>query len=167
MDLALVDMTAAHLRQVMRIDGQVYSRCWSRRLWLAELERTRRSYRVALAGRAVVGYVGAMFVLEDVHIMTIATSPDHQRTGIATRLMLDVLHRARDHGCSAVTLEVRESNAGAQALYRRFGLTIAGVRRGYYEPDSEDAIVMWAHHIDGAEYAQRLALISRDVEMAA
>jgi ribosomal-protein-alanine N-acetyltransferase len=55
----------------------------------------------------------------------------------------------------AWTLEVRASSTGAQELYRRFGFAPAGVRRRYYE-ESEDAIVMWCHDIDGPEYAARL-----------
>ena len=51
---------------------------------------------------------------------------------------------------TALTLEVRAGNTAAQGLYRRFGLAPAGVRRAYYQPDGEDALVMWAHEIDAA-----------------
>ena len=52
-----------------------------------------------------------------------------------------------------MTLEVRASNTGAQALYRRFGFVPAGVRQRYYE-NTEDAIVMWCHDIADGEYAR-------------
>ena len=35
------------------------------------------------------------------------------------------------------------------------GIAPAGIRTKYYE-NSEDAIVMWCHDIDGDEYAARL-----------
>ena len=57
---------------------------------------------------------------------------------------------------TAMTLEVRAGNSGAQALYRAFGFAPAGVRRAYYKDDGEDAIVMWAHDVDGPAYAERL-----------
>ena len=42
-----------------------------------------------------------------------------------------------------LTLEVRESNLGAIALYERFGFRSAGLRRRYYSDNGEDAVVMW------------------------
>ena len=62
-----------------------------------------------------------------------------------------------------LTLEVRASNRGAQEMYRRFGFAPGGVRRNYYVENNEDAIVMWAHDIDGDEYAARLAAIERQL----
>ena len=46
-----------------------------------------------------------------------------------------------------MTLEVRVTNVGAQALYRKFGFAPAGVRKKYYE-QTEDAIAMWVHDLD-------------------
>ena len=40
-----------------------------------------------------------------------------------------------------VLLEVRRSNEGALALYRRLGFALTNVRRGYYA-DGEDALEM-------------------------
>jgi ribosomal-protein-alanine N-acetyltransferase len=78
---------------------------------------------------------------------------------VATRLLAELAWVAIDRGCEAMTLEVRVSNAGAQALYRRFGFVPAGVRQRYYE-NTEDAIVMWCHDIGDQAYAQRLKLLS-------
>lgn len=155
------------LRAVMVNDARVYPKPWSRKLWLAELERGSRIYRVARIGRAVVGHVGVLLAGDDAHVMTVVTDPDHQRRHVASRLLLDVIPRAIDAGCTALTLEVRAGNVGAQALYRRFGLAPVGVRRGYYEPEGEDALVMWAHDIDGDDYQQRLARLHETMEIAA
>jgi hypothetical protein len=38
-----------------------------------------------------------------------------------------------------------------------------GVRRGYYEPDNEDALVMWAHDIDSVDYRLRLDAIGAEL----
>ena len=54
---------------------------------------------------------------------------------------------------------MRASNQAAQALYRRFGLAPAGIRRGYYREVDEDAIIMWAEEIDGPTYGARLDAI--------
>ena len=63
----------------------------------------------------------------------------------------------------AMTLEVRMSNTGAQALYRRFGFSPVGVRKGYYQETNEDALVMWVHEVDRPEYADLLDGIERGV----
>ena len=62
-------------------------------------------------------------------------------------------------GAERVTLEVRASNRGAQALYSRFGFAPSGVRKGYYVDNREDAVIMWAIDVQGPAYAARLARI--------
>ena len=70
---------------------------------------------------------------------------------------------AIERGCSAWTLEVRVSSAGAQELYRRFGFAPAGVRARYYE-NTEDAIVMWCNDIQGEDYRALLGSIRAETE---
>jgi hypothetical protein len=62
-----------------------------------------------------------------------------------------------------LTLEVRVSNVGAQAMYRQFGFETAGVRKNYYAETNEDALIMWAYDIDKAGYAARLADIESGI----
>jgi [ribosomal protein S18]-alanine N-acetyltransferase len=163
-DVAIVPLKRRHLRRVMTIDAQVYPEPWSRRLWLVELERSHRIYLAAETGRgrsrSLVGYAGAMVSGDDLHVMTIVADPAAQQRGIGTRLMTELVTRGVEAGASALTLEVRVSNEPAKALYRRFGLAPAGVRRGYYEPDGEDALIMWAHDIDADDYRSRLEALA-------
>ncbi len=79
---------------------------------------------------------------------------------MATRLLGALAGEAIGHGCAAWTLEVRATSHGAQQLYRRFGFVPAGVRKKYYENDI-DAIVMWCHDIQSADYARRLEELLR------
>ena len=46
-------------------------------------------------------------------------------------------------GEARYTLEVRQSNGPAIALYERFGFRTAGMRRRYYQDNGEDALIMW------------------------
>ena len=74
-----------------------------------------------------------------------AVSPDYRRLQVGSALiktMLDVTIKA---GIQHHTLEVRAGNEPAKGLYRKFGFEEAGLRKGYYEDNGEDAIIMWRH----------------------
>lgn len=158
--IVITPMRRRHLRQVLRIDHAVYPRPWTLGLYLGELATTEgRSYLVARDGTTVVGYGGLMVIVDDAHVTTVAVAPSHQHRGIGTRLLLVLLRDAVALGAERVTLEVRASNRGAQALYSRFGFAPAGVRKGYYVDNREDAVIMWAIDVRSAEYAARLARI--------
>ena len=160
LDRLHVEVTAMrrrHVRSVLRIETQVYPRPWTASLFMSELAlRNTRAYFVARVGRTVVGYAGLMLAVDEAHVTTIAVDPEWHRNGIATRLLATLGKVAIEENARALTLEVRMSNIGAQALYRRFGFTPAGVRKGYYADTKEDAIVMWTEEIRTDEYRDLL-----------
>jgi ribosomal-protein-alanine N-acetyltransferase len=159
-DVELVPMRRRHLRSVLRIEGQSGHRGWSLGLFMGELaSEVGRRYLVARVGGSVVGFAGVLFIGTDGHVSTIAVDEAWRRHHIGTRLMVALTRAALDEGCTAMTLEVRAANAAAQAMYRRFGLAPAGIRRDYYQDTGEDALVMWAHDIDSVAYAERLEAI--------
>jgi ribosomal-protein-alanine N-acetyltransferase len=163
----IVPMQRRHLRGVLRIEEAAYTRPWSMALFLSELAlRDQRTYVVALRDGKVTGYGGVMYVLPDAHVTTIAVAEDARRTGVATAMLLDLCRAAVAKGATALTLEVRVSNAGAQELYRRFGFAPAGMRKNYYSDTGEDAVVMWAHDIDSAGYSARLDQIEHAMAAA-
>jgi ribosomal-protein-alanine N-acetyltransferase len=158
--VVITPMRRRHLRAVLRIEGRSQPRGWSLGLFLGELSRPEgRSYVVAKVDGQVVGFAGMLFIGDEGHVATISVDPGWRRLGIAARLMAVLSRQAVDRGATALTLEVRAGNTGAQALYRAFGFAPAGVRRAYYKDDGEDALVMWAHDVDGPAYAERLRAI--------
>jgi ribosomal-protein-alanine N-acetyltransferase len=164
LEVRITPMRRRHLRGVLRIEQQVYPRPWTFGLFLGEIsQRASRVYLVARVGSEVVGYAGMFRTVDDGHITTIAVDPAWQRRGIATRMLLALARAAVDRGCHNLTLEVRMSNSGAQALYQRFGFVPAGVRKGYYPETGEDALVMWSNDIDTDDYAARLDELERGV----
>lgn len=146
------DVDAAHA-----LEERVYSQAWSRQVFCDELAQESRRYVVAEVGDTFAGYGGVMVVGNEAHITTVVVDPDRRQGRVGTRLMLALVEHALESGAGALTLEVRASNAAAQALYRRFGMAPVGVRKQYYR--DEDALIMWVHEIDGAEYAGRLRTI--------
>ena len=169
-ELELSPMRRRDLRRgVMDIEAVSYPRPWSQGVFESEIAQVRSGTRYYLVARHVpdgssgrrariVGYAGVWFSGDEAHVTNVAVAPAARRRGVASALMLGLADAAIGHECRSWTLEVRVSSTGAQELYRRFGFAPAGVRTRYYE-NTEDAIVMWCHDIQGAEYARLLDVI--------
>ena len=156
-EIEIAPMRRRHLRGVMAIERQVYPRPWSPSLFVSEMTAGRsRCYLVALEDRSVIGYAGLISYGDEAHVTTIAVDPDHQRHKVGTRLLWELIREAQRMGAQAVSLEVRVTNWGAQRLYARFGFRPVGVRKGYYQETSEDALVMWTDDIRSDDYRDQL-----------
>lgn len=156
----LVPLRRRHLRSVLRIESQVYPRPWSLPLFMSELNlRTSRVYIAARVEGVIVGYAGIMVAGDEAHVTTIAVDPRWQRHKIGSRLMACLVRSTLAQGSRHLTLEVRMSNVGAQAMYRRFGFEPAGVRKNYYAETGEDALIMWAYDLHRPAATGRLAVI--------
>ena len=155
--IELVPMKRRHVRQVMRIEAQVYPRPWSSALFLQEImRRSDRYYVVARHDSTVVGYAGMITTGPEAHITTIAVDPEYHRLHIGTKLMVELMEAAIARGARTVSLEVRRSNYGAQRMYELFGFRPVGLRPGYYVETGEDAIVMFVDGTDLDSYAEKL-----------
>jgi [ribosomal protein S18]-alanine N-acetyltransferase len=163
--LRIEPMKRRHVRSVVAIEDRIFTRPWSAALYYSELAQpSTRRYFVAVVDGEVIGYIGCMLVVGEGHITTVGVAPEWHRRSIGMRLMLHLVRDVRALGATALTLEVRVTNTGAQELYRRFGFAPAGIRKNYYADVNEDAIVMWAHDVETDEYAARLAGIARYLE---
>ena len=131
--------------ELMFIEESQFPEPWTKRILLDEIGNTEtRRYTVAVEKKRIVGYLGVMFVLDELHINTIGTLPREEGRGIATSLMDDAWADAHERGLKRATLEVAVSNARAIALYYRYGFQPVGVRKNYYERINEDALILWA-----------------------
>ena len=139
----IIPMTADHLDQVAEIEQICFSDPWSRRMLSEHLENECAATLVALSENGtVLGYAGLLVVLDEGYITNVAVRPEYRRQGIAGEL-LRVFHRfAEGNKMAFLTLEVRDSNASARALYAKHGFKEVGVRKNYYDHPKEDAIIM-------------------------
>ena len=90
----------------------------------------------------VIAYGGIYLLGDDADITNIATHPDHRRCGAAAEILQTLMAYAKEHGATALHLEVRASNAPATALYERFGFAVDGIRKNYYKNPTENAVLM-------------------------
>jgi [ribosomal protein S18]-alanine N-acetyltransferase len=135
-------LTYADLPQVIAIERRAFPTPWSLAMFVLELSKPSGVCLAAVEDHAIVGYCICSRYDTVWHVMNVAVDPARRREGIATRLLDDLFGRVGDPG-ARYTLEVRESNGGAVALYERHGFRAAGIRRRYYQDNGEDAVIMW------------------------
>ena len=142
-------MRVSDLDAVMALDRRAFFDSWSETTWRHELETALASwYVLELPEQGLAGYAGLWNVAGEGQVMRVAVDPAARCRGYGRRLTEQLLARAWAEGCTAVTLEVRESNGPAQAVYRRCGFRAAGVRPHYYADNGEGALIMWLYRQD-------------------
>ena len=149
-------MQTADLPRVVEIEKQCFGERWTIGAFQNELANAASSYFVCVEGEEIVGYAGYWLILEEAHITTIGVDPKHQRRGFGELLLLTLVEHGAKAGAKWLTLEVRASNEGAQKLYEKYGFTSLGRRRGYYQDNHEDALIMWTENIWQEGYQERL-----------
>ncbi|HVV81947.1 MAG TPA: ribosomal protein S18-alanine N-acetyltransferase [Kofleriaceae bacterium] len=142
--LTIEPATAADLDAIDAVSRASFAAPWTRQAYADELARAHARVDVARAGAPpeLAGYVVTWAVVDEVHLLVIATAPAHRRRGVADALLATVCGRADRDGARLTTLEVRAGNVAARALYERHGFTVVATRRAYYADDQEDAVVM-------------------------
>lgn len=90
-----------------------------------------------------VAYCACWLIVDELHVNSLAVAASWRRQGLATDLWQAVMLDAMRDGARSATLEVRESNQAARALYERLGFRVEAVRRNYYQGPREDALILW------------------------
>ena len=108
-------------------------------LVLAE-SATEHADSAPLAGYAAASLMPAAPI--EAEVEAIAVHPAWQRRGCGQMLLQRVRQWALDHSAVVLRLEVRASNAAAQALYAGQGFSRTGSRSAYYHDPMEDAVLM-------------------------
>jgi ribosomal-protein-alanine N-acetyltransferase len=129
---------------VAQIDLVSFSLPWPEHSFRYEVadNRAARCLVAETVDQRIVAMIVSWIIIDEIHIATIATHPDFRRQGIAGRLLMESLRDANAAGVHRAFLEVREGNASAQAMYRKFGFAVTGRRPRYYKDNGEDAILM-------------------------
>jgi ribosomal-protein-alanine N-acetyltransferase len=140
--------TVADLDAIMRIEHAVFPRdAWSRESMRSELASVHTHYLVAFPvgePERLEAYAGLLATrgATQADIQSVAVVESARRQGVARQLVRALLAEARDRGAREVFLEVRVDNPNAQALYASLGFDGIAVRKGYYQPDNVDGLVM-------------------------
>ncbi|HBL81620.1 MAG TPA: ribosomal-protein-alanine N-acetyltransferase [Clostridiales bacterium] len=134
-------MTAEHLADILTVEAESFPHPWTEKMFLEELSGKFSVYRAAVEDGRAVGYMGMWLLAGEGHITNIAVAKDFRCRGLGSALMDDFISLAEQQSLTLMTLEVRESNTGAIALYEKKGFEEVGRRKNYYD-NTEDALIM-------------------------
>lgn len=143
----------ADLQAVLELQSQSFTNPWGADALKWELEHSpvSRLYVLRDGTGVAMAFCACWQLVDELHINSVAVAPAQRRSGVATRLMREVLILARAEGAERATLEVRRSNAAARALYERLGFQVEAVRPDYYSNPREDALILWLRDLAPSE----------------
>ncbi|MCC7554530.1 MULTISPECIES: ribosomal protein S18-alanine N-acetyltransferase [Methanoculleus] len=135
----------ADISQVVAVERMAFADPWDEKTLQESLAYYPETFFVARNNGDVAGFVagGVEDTGEEVygHIMNLAVAPGYRRRGIGRNLVRRLEREYVVLGASAVQLEVRVTNTGAQDFYRRLGYREVFQVAAYYA-NEEDALVM-------------------------
>jgi len=140
-------MSQDDLSSVLLIERNVHVSPWSR---LSFEESLSKNYicRVVEHSSEVVAYSVLCSVVDELHVLNVAVTQQHQGAGLGHVLMDDIITQAKKHALKKIFLEVRASNDIAQGLYEKWGFEHISVRKRYYsvanasnKSEREDAFI--------------------------
>jgi [ribosomal protein S18]-alanine N-acetyltransferase len=110
----------------------------------------------------IVGFVGMWIMVDEAHIINIAVRASHRGKGVGELLLISSIEMAEKLRARVATLEVRITNKVAQNLYTKYGFRQAGIRKGYYTDNKEDALIMTTDVITSAAYTRQFQKLKSD-----
>lgn len=142
-DYKLMDIS--HVNGVYELSKECFSIPWTLESISQEVNNPLAHYVICENSftKEVLGFVGVWIIAGEGDITNIAVNPKYRKQGVASSLLIKLFEVCKSYNCNDITLEVRASNIPAQNLYKKFGFKKEGLRKGYYQDNGEDAIIMW------------------------
>jgi ribosomal-protein-alanine N-acetyltransferase len=141
---------------ICAIEQEAFTTPWTAGAFHNELTNNHFAHYIVMElDGEIVGYGGMWMIVDEAHITNIAVRAPYRGRKLGERLLMRLQSAAVFLGAERITLEVRTSNIVAQRLYAKLGFIPAGLRKGYYTDNGEDAIIMWAHLRRLAEEGER------------
>ena len=137
-DVVVRRMLLTDLAEVLRIDAESLPRPWGASVWREELESPFGLYLVLEEAQRVLAYIGTKYVVDELHVMTLAVRREQRRKGYASALVRAAISSYPE--AAKVYLEVRPGNTAARSLYEALNFRVTGTRPRYY--GDEDALLM-------------------------
>ena len=108
-------MTPEDAAGVELVEKASFAVPWSRQAFWQEAASERAYYLLVLEDEKIIGYAGTWIILDEAQITNVAIAPEYRGRGIGSQLMAALIQAVKARGATAMTLEVRPSNAAAIA----------------------------------------------------
>lgn len=141
-DYIIVPLEEKHIQGAAIVEQTCFSQPWSEGSFLGELLRGDTAMFAAVSQGKVIGWAGLEYVCGEGSVTNIAVLPDFRGNGIGEALTHMLIQRSRELSLSRLTLEVRQSNSAAVALYEKLGFLHIGKRPDFYSYPREAALMM-------------------------
>jgi len=140
--LEIIKANYGNLDDINEIEAEASFNPWQKEITESYLKSENTVFFLALSANEPAGYISLSFVLDEGSVLNVAVKKTFRRRGIAKALLKAAKAFAKDNKLAFLSLEVRESNFPAIALYEGEGFRLAGKRPAYYEKPKEDALIM-------------------------
>lgn len=136
-------LTEADLPRLALLEKKCFLSPWSSAAWSEGLAAPGAAGYVARPAGSdrLIGYVFFQVIIDEIHVLKLATAEQYRHCRIGTGLMQMVMTLAGRRRTARIILEVRQSNQPAISFYRKLGFRECGRRKDYYDIQ-EDAIIM-------------------------
>lgn len=168
--LKLKALEAAQLEAVVELDRRSLGGMWTIEGYQREMDSPNSDLLIIqqmipqqTIAQPILGVGCVWAILDEAHITTLAIDPTMQRQGWGSVMLHALLKAARRRELEWATLEVRVSNLGAIALYKKFGFEAVGERKRYYQNPEENALILWRKGLQRSEFEQRLEDWEREI----
>lgn len=141
-------MRKEDLPQVAALEENCFSSPWRFQDFEDALEKDYYFYMVAQHEEKIVAMAGLILSPGEADITNVAVAESYRRKQISYRLLQQLMAEGEKRGIMDFTLEVRQQNAPAIALYKKLGFVSEGVRRNFYTNPTDNAIIMWKRHME-------------------
>lgn len=136
-------MTLEDVPAVYGLELAIFPTPWAEKDFVYEMTENKVArYLVIEQAGDIVAFAGAHIIWEQAHVTNIAVREDCRGRGLGRLITHALMQYASNLGAEYMTLEVRQSNAKAQGLYKSLGFEKVSVRKRYYEDTGEDAWLM-------------------------
>lgn len=140
MDFTVEKMNGIHIPRIAILEKECFSQPWSENALADELKNENSHFLVAVCDE-VAGYIGVQEICGEAYITNVAVFDKYRKLGIGRALIKAACDGAKKRNCEFITLEVRESNLPAIALYKSEGFEKAGVRKNFYSAPIENGVI--------------------------
>lgn len=142
MDLKIEKMNLDALDSIKNIIISDFDDFWNYDILKEELECSNSYFVIAKNdNNEIVGFAGFKIIVDEANIMNIVVKKSFRHNGIGSILLEHLISYAKDKNLKTITLEVNEHNLSAIRLYDKFNFDHLGIRKKYYNGES-DAIIM-------------------------